>query len=380
MDNEHHDLPPFPSHPAPMRSSYAIPGAIATVVLVGICLHFISDALLPVVAALFLANIFMPLVDFLQKKKVPTTFSIIIVLVLVAGILFGVFIIISISITSIVEVFPKYQTKWNAVFLPDISNFLGNISPTLKQKTLDFDLRTAFNGSEVASGLSSITNSLVSIVSGFALIMLFMLFILAGTGQFRVKLKRAFPPSSSQRLGDMFIDIDKRVSRYLTTTVLLNALSGVAMSIVLALFGVDLAIFWGLLTFLLTFIPSIGSIFAAILPISVAFVQFDSVGTPIAVAVTVLVTQILIGSVLTPRIMGGALNLSPLLILVSLIFWGWVWGPWGMVLSVPITSTLAIIFESIPSLQPLAILMSSDSRKEQKRIKARRTYETKTGA
>ncbi len=357
-----------------MRSIYAIPLAITAVLLIGVGLHFLSDALLPVIAALFLANIFMPLVDFLRKKKVPMIFAILLVLVLVGCVLFGVSVVISESISSVIDVLPKYQEKWEKVFMPALSNLMGKISPALKNKVLNFDLQTAFNSSQIASVLTSFTNSLMSVLSGFLLIMLFMLFILAGNGQFRTKLRRAFPTSSSTRLTEIFDNIDKRVRSYLVNTLLFNLTGGLVMWAVLSIFGVDLAILWGVLSFLLTFIPSIGSIFAAIMPITVAFLQFDDIGTPIAVAATVLLTQLSIGSVIAPRIMGSRLNLSPLLILVSLIFWGWVWGPWGMILSVPITSAIAIIFDYIPSLQPLAVLMSSDPGTSQKAA----TSETKS--
>ena len=132
------------------------------------------------------------------------------------------------------------------------------------------------------------------------------------------------------------------------------------MTVELLIFGVDLALLWGVLTFLLMFIPSIGSIFAIVITVLATFVQFDSFVTPIILSIIIIVSQLMIGSVLSPRIMGKSLNLSPLLLLVSIIFWGWVWGPMGMILSVPITASIAIIFENIPALQPLAILMSSE--------------------
>src|SRR6185503_6557732 len=87
---------------------------------------------------------------------------------------------------------------------------------------------------------------------------------------------------------------------------------------------------------------------------------FEGLAKPLLIAVTVISTQMFIGSFLAPKVMGNSLNISPLLILVSLIFWGWVWGPWGMVLSVPITSMIAIIFENVESLRPIAVLMRSE--------------------
>jgi AI-2 transport protein TqsA len=153
--------------------------------------------------------------------------------------------------------------------------------------------------------------------------------------------------------------IDSKTERYFITVTLINLVSGALTAIVLSFFGVDLALLWGLITFLVTFIPTIGSIFALVLPILVAFLQFDVISIPIAVTITLIVVQFIWGSAITPHIMGSSLDLSPLLILLSLIFWGWVWGPWGMVLSVPITSMIKIALESIPATKPIGILMSA---------------------
>src|SRR5256885_8314186 len=99
-------------------SIYPIPIAIVVVVIVGIFLHFISDAFLTFVAALFLANIFMPLVALLQKKKVPMVFAIVLVLAIVAAVLFGLVIVVASTVTSVIQVIPHYEQRWDQVFLP----------------------------------------------------------------------------------------------------------------------------------------------------------------------------------------------------------------------------------------------------------------------
>jgi predicted PurR-regulated permease PerM len=194
-----------------------------------------------------------------------------------------------------------------------------------------------------------------------------MLFILASHGQFRIKIGRAFPPTGSFHLNLIVENIESRVRRYLLTTLLINTAAAVAMTVELYIFGVDLAILWGMLTFLLMFIPSIGSIFAILMPIIMAFFQFDTLATPIILSIIVIITQLLIGSYIAPKVMGSSLNLSPLLILISIIFWGWVWGPLGMILAVPITSAITIIFENVLPLQPLALLMSAGPPKAKQR-------------
>jgi AI-2 transport protein TqsA len=344
-------------------SPFAIPAAIATVVIIGILLHFISDAFLTFVAALFLANIFMPLVGKLNDKKIPMVFSIILVLAACGTALFGLVIIISTSINSVIDVLPKYQARWDHVFLPWLTNVAGSISPDLMKQARDFNFSSVLQPDKIVGALSSVT----TLISSSALILLFMLFILASHGKFRLKIDLAFPPSGSFHLKQIVENIERRVRKYLLTTLLINTAAAVTMTIVLLSFGVDLALLWGILTFVLMFIPSIGSIFAILLPIIVAFLQFDSLGTPILVSVIVILTQLFIGSYLSPRIMGSTLNLSPLLILISIIFWGWVWGPLGMILAVPITSAITIIFDDIPGLHPLAVLMSAGQEKKTKK-------------
>lgn len=352
QDSEEPDL----LSPKTERGVYAIPIAIATVVVIGVLLHFLSEAFLPFVAALFLANIFMPLVETFQKKKIPTVFSILLVLVLVGTVLFGVVMVISTTIDSVTEIIPKYQVKWQSVLLPQISGLLERISPELKEQAMNFNLSSVAKPGKIIGALSSAT----TLISTSGLVLLFMLFILASNGQFRIKITKAFPPSGSFQLNKMVENIEIHVRKYLLTNLLINTAAGVTMTVVLVLFGVDLAVLWGVLTFFLMFIPSIGSVFAVIMPILVSFLQFDSIVTPLFLSITIIITQLIIGSVIAPKILGNSLNLSPLLILVSLIFWGWVWGPLGMILSVPITSTIAIIFQNIPSLHPLAVLMSSE--------------------
>lgn len=335
--------------------SVAMGAAITTVSVVGILLHFISDAFLTFVVALFLANIFMPMVERLRKRNVPMVFSILLVLGLVAAVLFGLVLVVITTVGSVTAVLPKYEVKWDQQFLPWISEMAGHLSLSLQQQVMNFHVSSVLQPDKLMGALTLLT----SLVSSSALVLLFMLFILASNGTFREKLARAFPLSGTFHPSGMLNDIENRVRRYLVTTLVINLVAAVTMTVTLLLFGVDLALLWGVLTFLLMFIPSIGAIFAIITPLLLAFLQFDTLATPIILSAIVVVSQLFIGSYLSPRVVGSTLNLSPLLILVSIIFWGWVWGPLGMIVAVPITSTIAIIFESIPALEPLAILMSS---------------------
>ena len=129
---------------------------------------------------------------------------------------------------------------------------------------------------------------------------------------------------------------------------------------VLSLLGVDFALLWGTLVFILNFIPTIGSIVATVPPIAITFFQFGSIGKTIVVAILLIATQLIVGNILEPKIMGRGLKLSPMVVLLSLIFWGWIWGIPGMLLSVPLTAAIRIGMEQLDSTRTIAELISSD--------------------
>jgi predicted PurR-regulated permease PerM len=129
--------------------------------------------------------------------------------------------------------------------------------------------------------------------------------------------------------------------------------------IVLALFGVDFAAFFGLVAFFLNYIPNIGSFAAAVLRVGFAFFQFGTFWTPFWILVITNGLDMVLGNLIEPRIMGRGLGLSPLLVFFSLLFWGWLWGIPGMILSVPLTALIRIFCQNVPPLRPVAVLMGS---------------------
>ena len=140
-----------------------------------------------------------------------------------------------------------------------------------------------------------------------------------------------------------------QIQKYIFTKALISLTTSVIVSIVLALFGVDFILVWAVLTFVLNFIPNIGSVIAVILPTVMCLLQFGSVGYTGILALILVVVQNLIGNIIEPKIFGNRLGLNPIVILLSLLIWGYVWGIAGMILSVPLTAVLKIIFDSSDS-------------------------------
>jgi len=155
-------------------------------------------------------------------------------------------------------------------------------------------------------------------------------------------------------------EIDTRVRRYILVKVATSALTGVLVAVILTILGLDLAVVFGVLAFLLNFIPSVGSIIATVLPLPVALVQYDTTMMVLLVLVVPGAVQLAIGNLVEPKIMGSALSLHPITILLALVFWGILWGIAGMLLAAPITAVLKIVLDRVPGAQAAARLLEGE--------------------
>jgi predicted PurR-regulated permease PerM len=302
----------------------------------GFVLHLLQPILLPLVVAFFLAQLFAPLTGALRRRRVPAVVSIILVLALVsAGLMIFSWILYS-SAQSFRETLPGYHG--------------------LRPQIQGWKWEQAVEISSLTGIVASAVGSFLIFFNDIFLIILFLVFLLAGSESFPHKLERAMP-GQAERVGAVMRNIEEQVRKYLLTKTLINLINGVLVTLLLAAFGVDFPLLWGFLTFLAHYIPNVGGVISVVIPGIFFFLQF-SPGKALLVAALNMALQFLIGNAVEPRIMGSSLNLSPLLVLLSLIFWGWLWGAWGMVLAVPITSMIKIVCENIEELQPVAVLMS----------------------
>ena len=190
----------------------------------------------------------------------------------------------------------------------------------------------------------------------------------AERGWFAAKVMRLFPdPGQAARVEEIIASIAHSVHHYILVKTAVSAVTGVTVYLLLALLGLDFAETLALLSFVLNFIPNIGSIVATLVPTLVALVQFDSWVMVIVVLGSVGALQFVIGNVIDPMLMGRALHLSSFAIVLSLTFWGAIWGIVGMFLAVPIMVIVMIVCSHVPSLRPIAILLSRDGRISERR-------------
>ena len=207
-------------------------------------------------------------------------------------------------------------------------------------------------GERLLSGLTS-----AATISAFALLIFFFtLLMLLEARSWRRKAAAALRGSRTAAVLDAIGSIGLKVRKYLLIRTLAGLISGLAAGLWLWLLGVDFAVLWGLLFFLLNYVPNLGSLVAGIPPALLAFLQLGLGWALVAVAGLVLIDQV-IGNYLDPRLQGRTLNMSSLVVLISVILWGWIWGVVGTLLAVPMTVTIMSACERIPALRPIAILL-----------------------
>jgi len=327
---------------------------LIVIFICGVVLKLAMAVLFPFFLAVFLSFIMYPILDFFTRRRVPKTISMIILLMIT---FFGLY-LMSIIFYSAGKSFAAELPKYGDKILINIDSLQQRFVPPADIQPIDWsehiDLR------KIGSLLLATLGPFLSFVSKLFLVFFFLMFILAGRGRTKEKLKRALPPERNERVLDIIHNIDTQIQKYLIIKTFVSLITGALVTAVLLGFGVDFAITFGFFTFILNFIPSIGSVLATFFPVTIALLQFDSIWPAVWIFVLLTLIQQIMGNVIEPRIMGEGLGLSPLVVLFFLFFWGWLWGLPGMVLAVPVAAIVKIICANIPELEPVSILMSKD--------------------
>ncbi len=313
--------------------------------------------LIPIAIALVLFSLLSAMIDRLTRIRIgawstPRPLAIVIGLVIVAYALFLIASVLSTQVEAVIAASPRYIARMEAL-LSQAAEFLG--------RDLADDLQKALADINLTRRIPGLVGSAGATVTTITLIVLYMGFMFVERGAFQQKFDRLFPdPDQSVRVRAVILSISESVQRYFSIKLLVSALTGGAAYAVMKPMGLDFAETWALLAVLLNFIPNIGSFVATLLPALVALVQFDTLGPFFIIFAGVGAVQLTIGNFLEPALMGRSLNLSPLVIILSLTFWAIVWGIVGMFLSVPIMVIVLIVCSHIPAWRPLAVLLSRD--------------------
>lgn len=323
--------------------------ATASFVIVVAGLKAAVAVFVPAALAFFLTVISLPLLFWLQRHRVPRGLAVLLTMLAVLVILSAVGLVVSRSLNEVGDVAPVYLERLykRAQPLGERLEERGiQVSSWFTTELLDLDRLlnlTANTFAGVATALS------VTVL--VPLIMVFMLLEALG---FRAKLAWALRRDTAIR--ERFAKINREIQHYLVIKTAVSLVTGVTVGLSLWLIGLDFPLFWGFVAFLFNYVPNIGSVVAAVPPVLLGLVQLGLTRS-LLIALVYVAVNMLLGNLLEPNLMGRRLRLSPLVVLLSLIFWGWVWGPVGMLLAVPLTMILKIMLENTERFAWLAKLM-----------------------
>jgi len=325
---------------------------LAALVIVIAGLKVAASMVTLLLISLFIALTSAPAVLLLQRKRVPPVLAALIVLLVVVSILSAFGAVLGTTTNSFVRALPGYRAQVNDELAASLT--------WMNERGLDLSALNLMDTLEPGS-IMSIAGNIFTAIGGLLgnslVIILVVVFILLEVPGFAAKFRAAFPHSENtmQQMGR----IANNVVNYLGLKTLVSAFTGLLAGGLVAVVGVDFALLWGLLAFLLNYIPTFGSIIAALPPVMLALVQFG-VGPAAAVGIGYLVINFVMGSVIEPRIMGRSMGLSTLVVFLSLLAWGWVLGTAGMFFAVPLTMALKIGLETDPDTRWLAVLMGPE--------------------
>ncbi|MFH2000904.1 MAG: AI-2E family transporter [Planctomycetota bacterium] len=329
-----------------------IPLTLIALVAVGFALMAMKVILMPFVVAFFLVSLVGPTMTFLRNRGTPTGFAILILIVITA---LTVFLLVQMFYTQVPELIKEYPAM-QQTFADHMEKFRETLPDRLKEH-VQLDMRKILPGREqVASWLGDLFNMLGTLF----LILLYMVFLLLEREQIFFRVRRAYDQENAERVISIIVKIQKSTENYIVGKTLVSLITGVLFTALLWAFGVKYFYIWGMLSFLLNFIPNLGSCIATLIPILVALPWFG-ITKLIFLSVCLILVQLGAGSFFEPRMLGNRLRLSPLMVFSSFIVWGWLWGLPGMILAVPIMATIKVIFENVESLKPLAVLISNMS-------------------
>lgn len=343
-----------------LKDSFKFLNVTAGLILAGFLVYVLkalSSILIPFTLAIIISFVFEPFLVWMKKKKIPAGVAIGIIVLCIIFIANIASIFIVASIDSFSSNFSFYEQKFLKLFESIVASL--NMTPEDKQHFMEsFKVSNLLQQGSITSFIVGFFTSFLGIFGDFILILFYVIFILSEFDSIKERIIHAYSKERAERIIKTLDAIFVDVRTYMSGKTIISAILGILSGLILWIFGVDFYFIWGFLIFLMHFIPSIGALIAISLPAIVMFLQFDNLFTPIFVTIILIVMQNVIGNIVEPKVLGDQLNLSPLLLLLSLFLGGYIWGIVGMVLSVPIVSMLKIVLMNFESTRPLGTLMS----------------------
>ena len=331
--------------------------ASALVLTIGVVIVLIygQSLLIPFVFALLIWFLTMKIRSLLNmvpfiKRRFPNWIKTLVTSVILLGFLGFIGTILTASINSLAQSYDQYGQNVNVLVDQINDTFQINLGTITQDFFADFDF---------GSILESIFSSLTGLLGNAFMIIVYLLFVFLESASFPDKIRSLCKTEERyESVRQLLHKLEHSITGYIGVKTLVSLITGILSYLVLALIGLQSPVFWAFLIFLLNFIPNIGSLVATGFPAIFSLLQFGDFQPFFLILIFVGAIQLIVGNYLEPRIMGNSLNISALVTILALSFWGAIWGITGMFLSVPITVMMVIVFAQFPSTRPIAIMLS----------------------
>ena len=327
---------------------FLIGAACLVVVIAG--LRAAATVVLPFLVAVFLAVVSVPLMRWLERHKVPQPLAVLGTVLSAVGVIILLGLVVGQTVSAFTAAAPGYQARLQDL-MDSVVVLLDDVGvPAEEIRALDL----------LPPGLFDMVGGVVGAIASFAsntfLVLLTAVFIMMEAAGFGAKLRAAFGQDANF---GQFEQMTQQVQKYLVIKTAISAGTGLVVGLWVAALGLDFALLWGLVAFILNFIPNLGSIIAAVPAVLLALVQFGPARAGV-IALGYVVINLIFGNFVEPLLMGRRLGLSTLVVFVSLVFWGWVWGPIGMLFSVPLTMVVKIALENTKDFRWVAVMLDAN--------------------
>jgi len=347
---------------------------IVGLVIIGFTLRELSHIFIPFVISYFLFFTFSPLNDILRRNKIPLFLVILVDIILIILILVGISSFLIDSFIQFGTELPEYYNRLNGI-VRDAAKSIGIKDAYFKY----FSIQKIIASIDYKLMAGDVFSSTLSIMGSILFVLFFFIFIVTGHSGVYESIKKRYVTKKVEPeikalkkiidedhpiapevievkihdketvLSNTFRTITKQIQHYIVAKISVNLAAGLAVTGIMYIMDIDFPIIWGLFTFLFNFIPSIGSAIALILPVIMALIQYESLSFALLTTGVMAAVQTLFFNLFEPMFIGRRLNLNPLLILMSVLIWGYIWGIVGMLLAVPLTAVIKIILANSKS-------------------------------
>jgi predicted PurR-regulated permease PerM len=332
------------------------------VVLLGFVLYVCASILQPLFIAGLLVYLILPAHQRLVKWRVPSAVAYVLIVVSVLGLFWGMGEMVYRNFAELSsERLSVYEERLDGLIrkaLRGLPFVVPNLENWHVRNLLTFDIGP---DSHIRNVFRAAVGNFLEFLTATFVVLIYLIFLIAERVSLPGRVARAFGEARAKEIMAVVESINRAVHDYISLKTFVSVLQGLLSFTVLAAFGVDFAVMWGILIFLFNFIPYIGSFVAVSLPIVLSFLQYaEEPWKPLLITLLLLLIQRVVDNLIEPRLTGHKLGLSPLIVLLSLAFWAWLWGVVGMILAVPLTVIVKIVLENIRETKPLATLISNE--------------------